>query len=125
MIDVKEVVNVWKETLTKKYRCFDGRVDRKTYWTFVLPYVVVSLVLGFIPILGAIICFVLNLALIIPMLAITARRLHDIGVSGWLQLLCLLAPIGSFPIIYLCVKKSDETANEYGEPVSPAAPAAS
>ena len=125
MIDVKEVVNVWKETMTKKYRCFDGRVDRKTYWTFVLSYVVLAIVLGIIPVLGWIVLIVLNLALIVPMLAITTRRLHDIGVSGWVQLLELLQPIGWLPIVYLCAQKSNEAANEYGEPVSPAAPAAS
>ena len=47
------------------------------------------------------------LALLLPALAVGARRLHDIGRSGWWQLLSLTG-IGSLVLIYWWVQPSGE-----------------
>jgi uncharacterized membrane protein YhaH (DUF805 family) len=53
-----------------------------------------------------------SLALVIPSLAVGARRLHDIGRSGWWQLLSLTF-IGVFVLIYWWVQPTAPSANIY------------
>ncbi|WP_395944579.1 DUF805 domain-containing protein [Brevundimonas sp.] len=65
---------------------FEGRLRRSHFWIGFLIIFGASLVLGWIPFLGALI----SLALIWPNLAISVKRLHDMGKSGWL----VLAPFG-------------------------------
>ena len=71
----------------RKYVDFSGRAGRPEYWWFFLFYAIVYIATLFIPFVG----FIVWLALLLPSLAVTARRLHDIDRSGWW---CLL-PIGS------------------------------
>ena len=66
----------------QKYATFSGRARRSEYWYFYLFTFLVSLVLDCIPLLGAL-SFVWWLAQLIPSLAVTVRRFHDIGKSGW------------------------------------------
>ena len=54
-----------------------------------------------------------SLALIIPMLALYVRRLHDTGKSGWFFLLIFI-PIVNLYLLYLCCKSGDIGANAYG-----------
>ena len=56
-------------------------------------------------------------------LGATARRLHDIGKTGWLNILWIICPpIGPIVLIVLCIKDGDAGSNAYGD--APAAPAA-
>ena len=66
----------------QKYATFSGRARRSEYWYFYLFTFLVSLVLDCIPLLG-VLSFVWWLAQLIPSLAVTVRRFHDIGKSGW------------------------------------------
>ncbi|MBF9030698.1 DUF805 domain-containing protein [Rhodobacterales bacterium HKCCE3408] len=66
-----------------KYVDFSGRARRSEYWWWVLFVFIVSFILGFIPIVGSIV----SLVFLLPGLAVTARRLHDIDRSGWFMLL--------------------------------------
>ncbi|MFA4892061.1 DUF805 domain-containing protein [Brevundimonas sp.] len=59
---------------------FEGRTRRSHFWIGWLICLGVGVVAGWIPILGGLI----SLALIWPNLAITVKRLHDMGKSGWL-----------------------------------------
>ena len=67
----------------RKYATFSGRAGRREYWWFFLFYAIVNLVISFIPFVG----FIVWLALLLPSLAVTARRLHDTDRSGWWALL--------------------------------------
>ena len=58
---------------------FEGRARRSHFWIGWLICLGLSVVAGWIPILGGLI----SLALIWPNLAITVKRLHDMGKSGW------------------------------------------
>ncbi|WP_427791451.1 DUF805 domain-containing protein [Brevundimonas diminuta] len=58
---------------------FNGRLRRQHFWISWLILLGVSVVLGWIPILGGLI----SLALIWPNVAITVKRLHDMGKTGW------------------------------------------
>ena len=69
----------------RNYFTFSGRSRRSEYWWFFLLTQIVSII-GNIPIVGWIIGIIGGLAVIIPGISITTRRLHDIGRSGWWQL---------------------------------------
>jgi uncharacterized membrane protein YhaH (DUF805 family) len=91
---------------------FDGRARRKEYWMFFLGNVVVcfilSFFLSFIPTqLANIFGGIYSLALLIPSLAVSVRRMHDVGHSGWYAIIPLYGLILSFA-------PGDDGENEYG-----------
>jgi uncharacterized membrane protein YhaH (DUF805 family) len=55
-----------------------------------------------------------GLGVLVPGIAVTVRRLHDIGKSGWWGLVALIPLIGSLILIYFAVKDSQPETNEYG-----------
>lgn len=93
-----------------KYATFEGRACRSEYWYWVLFNALVGIILGWIPYLGTI----LSILLILPSIAVSVRRLHDIGKSGWWYLLSFIPIIGWFAMIYFCVLDSKPGVNEYG-----------
>lgn len=96
----------------QKYADFNGRAKRPEFWWFVLFTFLASLILG---IVSSMLSGLFSLAVIVPSLAVGARRLHDIGRSGWWQLIWLVPIIGWIILIYWCVQESNATANEYDE----------
>ncbi len=98
MLTIQESV----KTCLRKYADFSGRATRAEYWWWVLATFLVSLAIGsvetaFGAVLSAIglIAFtpfstLFSLAIVLPNLAVTARRLHDIGKSGWWQLVWIV-----------------------------------
>jgi uncharacterized membrane protein YhaH (DUF805 family) len=86
----------WAMRPLKRYADFSGRAPRAEYWWFYLAYIIFLIVVEiltrisvFFGILG-----LAYLALIIPMIAVAVRRLHDINRTGW----WLLAPLGPYLI---------------------------
>jgi uncharacterized membrane protein YhaH (DUF805 family) len=55
-----------------------------------------------------------NLAVIIPALAVSVRRLHDTGRSGWWLLVGVVPLIGCFILLVFTLQDSDPGDNEYG-----------
>lgn len=100
---------------TKKFFCFNGRAGRKEFWMFFLAVFIVNTILGFIPKVGPILQAVFSLVNLFPFLGVTARRLHDQGKSGWLQLLYLVPFIGGLIVLILCIPAGNPEANQYGE----------
>jgi uncharacterized membrane protein YhaH (DUF805 family) len=110
--------------LQRKYADFSGRARRSEFWFFVLFTVIVSTVGGILdsifglrsgssyggtgPIQG-----VLQLALLVPSLAVGARRLHDIGRTGWWQLIGLV-PIAGWIVLLIFFVQDSRPANQYG-----------
>ena len=90
-----------------QYTTFSGRASRSEYWWFFLFQVLVMVATGM---LGDVINGIASLALLLPALAVGARRLHDIGRTGWWQLL-LLTGIGFLVLLYWWVQPSDGSAN--------------
>ncbi len=86
-----------------KYANFSGRASRAEFWWFYLFTFLVSLIT----------CGVAGLVFIIPQYAVGARRLHDTGRSGWLQLLGFV-PIVGLILIYWWVLEGDQGDNQYG-----------
>lgn len=101
-----------------KYFDFSTRARRAEYWYFMLFQFLLNmalLMLFFVsPQLSDNLASVANLVLLIPNFAVSARRLHDVGRSGWWQLLCLTG-IGIFVLLFWFVQPSEEGRNDYGE----------
>ena len=108
------------DCIRNKYMKFDGRARRKEYWFYTLDYIILAFVasiLGQIPFVGIIVGVVwtlIILALILPSLAVTVRRLHDTGRSGWWVILGFI-PIACFVLLYFLIQDSQSGSNQYGE----------
>ncbi len=105
-------------TVLQKYAVFDGRANRSEYWWFALSQVIIHIVLAlltsFVDPLFGIIYFIYFLATLVPWLAVGARRLHDSGKSGWLQLIGLVPLVGGIIVIVLMALRGDEGENKHG-----------
>jgi uncharacterized membrane protein YhaH (DUF805 family) len=104
-------------TCFSKYVDFSGRATRAEYWWWVLVMGVGGSMVGEIlnlihPAVGSIVM----LALLLPGLAVTVRRLHDVDRSGW-WILCSLVPlIGWLVLVIFFVKGGSPRTNSYGPP---------
>lgn len=101
----------WYLEVLKKYAVFSGRARRKEYWMFFLFYMIFYFVFSFLGGLlgtvGVAIMIIYYLATLVPFFAVTARRMHDVGKSGWYMFI----PIYSF---ILAVTEGDKGENKYG-----------
>lgn len=86
------------QTCFKKYVEFNGVAKRSEFWWFFLFVWVVSIVLS---VVNQNLSYLWSLATLLPFLAVGARRLHDTGKSGWLQLLWIIPVIGWIILIVL------------------------
>lgn len=112
----------WYISVLKKYAVFSGRASRKEYWMFILFNIIFGIIASIIDsIIGikiygsGLIINLYTLAILIPSLAVSVRRLHDTGRSGWWLLIESVPIIGIiwmliptinlfwtlFPIMYL------------------------
>jgi uncharacterized membrane protein YhaH (DUF805 family) len=103
----------------KKYAVFDGRAGRQEFWMFVLfnaiimiGLTVIETVVGGPGILGTL----YSLAVLVPSLAVGARRLHDTDRSGWWQLIGFVPLIGVIVLIVFFATAGQAGANQYGAP---------
>ena len=98
-----------------KYFDFETRSSRKEFWYWQLFRILMFLSITFIESLGLSgILFISNFIFLIPEIAVSIRRLHDINKSGWWILLTLTI-IGIIPLIYFYCIKGDDGANDYGQ----------
>ncbi len=102
----------WYLEVFKKYAVFEGRARRQEYWMFVLINFIISLVLATLSL--GILETLYGLLVLIPSLAVSVRRLHDIDRSGWWMLVSLVPFIGVLVLIYFCVQDSTPGTNQYG-----------
>ena len=108
----------WFVKCLKNYVNFDGRARRKEYWFFVLVCVGVAIIAGILDAIlhtGKLFSNIQSLALLIPSIAVGARRLHDIGRSGWWQLIAFTG-IGIILLIVWWASDTNPEDNEYGAP---------
>jgi|GEM_PF-126718 len=111
----------------RNYANFNGRVSRSEYWRFVAGVTLIQGLLGILALLCSTLGFPnyetlidnvavgVSLFFIIPNIAITARRMHDIGRSGWTQLISFIPVIGFFIFLVYELRRGDERENSYGE----------
>lgn len=99
-----------------KYVVFSGRARRSEYWWFtlftVLLYVVVAIIDAVIG--NSVLFVIVALALLLPSLAVTVRRLHDTGRSGWWILIGLIPFVGAIILLVLECQDSQPGTNAHG-----------
>ena len=110
----------------KNYFNFQDRTTRKDYWMSVLINFLISLVLGFFsglftnfPIIGKLnimdlISYIYFILILIPGLAQSVRRMHDVNKSGWYLLMSLIPIIGWIIVLVQECSPSVDVNNNYG-----------
>lgn len=140
---MKELKDVLSKILKQDYANFKGRASRREFWLFFFAqylYLYAVLIVFYIALifcmmfsvvtsqvheLGGVFSFVavifvfvlffiFILPVLIPSLAVTVRRLHDIGYSGWWLLLSFI-PFGGLILVFFLIKQGYIGRNEYGE----------
>jgi len=121
---VNQMIDAWKDVVTKNYANFSGRLGLAGFWWFVLVNFIVELVLLILVVAVHPIFLVLYigyaLAVIVPSIAAGIRRLHDTGKSGWFLLISLIPFVGGIILLVLFAQKGQPEANQYGPPVTSA-----
>jgi len=112
------------DPIKNHYADFGGRIGRQEYWMFILFSVLLSIALEIVVAVLESFIFILisalfSLGLLVPSIAMATRRLHDIGKSGWWQLLYLIPIIGWIIVIVWLASKTEPIANAYGAPAVP------
>ncbi len=111
------------QSFTTKYATFSGRSPRKEYWLFILAYVVLSIAFAIldavtglystaanIGLFGA----VFSIAVLIPYLAVSIRRMHDTDRVGWWILIALIPLVRWIWFFVLTVLRGTLGENRFG-----------
>ncbi|SFC58648.1 DUF805 domain-containing protein [Pseudoalteromonas denitrificans] len=107
----------WYLDVLKKYAEFSGRARRKEYWMFMLFNFIVAFVIGFVEGIigsGGIVGGLYSLAVLLPGIAVSVRRLHDTDRSGWWLLIGLVPIVGALVLLFFMVQEGKETENDFG-----------
>ena len=126
--------------IKQKYAAFSGRASRSEYWWFFLFTVLGGIVLSLIDgVLGTTIGYnqiiagkivhqeigiidaLFQLAMLVPAIAVSVRRLHDTDRSGWFYLLIFIPIIGPVVLIVFFIQQGTNGRNRFGDdPLRPA-----
>ena len=113
----------WYLEVLRKYATFDGRARRKEYWYFILFNAIAQFILtiidsvtgSFSPETGiGLLAGIYTLAVLIPGIAVSVRRLHDTERSGWWLLVALIPIIGAIVLFIFMVLDSQTDENKFG-----------
>jgi uncharacterized membrane protein YhaH (DUF805 family) len=106
----------WFVEVLKKYAVFSGRARRQEYWMFTL---IASLIYLGLVVLGLAMDtevpeLVFALAIFLPSLGVSVRRLHDTGRSGWWVLIGFIPCVGTIFMIIFMATEGERDENRYG-----------
>lgn len=113
----------WYLRALRNYAVFSGRARRKEYWFFLLLTLVFTIVMALIDqVLGTydegtgigLLTGLYEVAMIVPGLAVTVRRLHDTNRRGWWLLLALIPIVGGIILFVFMVLPGRKGANRFG-----------
>ena len=124
-------------TCFSKYATFRGRAGRPEFWYWVLFTIIVGVILNIVDSLfgwqlitatntetgnsltsyynAGWLSFIWSLVILLPTIAVSVRRLHDVNKSGWwwwLNVICCIGPLILLFAFY--IKASDPGENNYG-----------
>ncbi len=123
------------QAMTANYANFSGRARRKEYWGFVLFWwlglvllLAPAMILDFnaaidggtddysgsVPVWPSVFAGLFGLAGIVPWMAVSIRRQHDIGLSGWFFLVILIPSFGSLILLVFSLIPSQKHTNAWG-----------
>lgn len=108
-----------------RYTDFQGRSRRSEFWWSYLGVslmifaiaIVAGILAAILPLLGVIgfaAYVIFALACLIPSLAISFRRLHDLDKSAWWLLIAIIPLLGGLILLYFYVQPGTQGPNEYG-----------
>jgi uncharacterized membrane protein YhaH (DUF805 family) len=114
----------------RKYVIFAGRASRSEFWWWTLVSFLVSILLSLLNALlsdggfqsedDSLVVTILSglwtLAIFVPSIALTVRRLHDTNRSGWWYLLNLIPILGSIVVLIFTLLPSDPAGRQYDDP---------
>jgi uncharacterized membrane protein YhaH (DUF805 family) len=107
-------------SVLSQYVGFSGRASRSEYWIWWGFLVVLFVAIGATALLfdstGYIVATVVALAIFLPNLAVTVRRLHDTGRSGWWLLIVFIPFIGGLILFVFLLLDSQSEPNKWGAP---------
>ena len=114
----ENAMDMFIKVVRDNYTNFEGRARRNEYWMFTLVAVIINIgtfVLDskFFPGVN-LLSNLFSLAILLPGVAVGARRLHDIGKSGWWQLLWLVPILGWVALLIMLTTDSGIGQNDYG-----------
>lgn len=115
----------------KNYAVFQGRAQRAEYWYFMLFHFLIGFIINMInsvvfyffygfpsvennSFVYRIIMILYTLIMLTPLLAVSVRRLHDVGKNGWTMLFVLLPILGPIYLFILFIREGDLQENKYG-----------
>jgi uncharacterized membrane protein YhaH (DUF805 family) len=124
----------FKRALTQKYVGFEGRARRSEYWGYqlfqfiaIMGFLILGMILDVtiggvsmdtqddsVPYITLIMLVLYVIGTFLPSLAITIRRMHDVGVSGWVYLVSFVPYVGGLVIFVITVIDSQVGTNAYG-----------
>jgi len=115
----------WYLKALRQYSDFGGRARRKEYWMFTLFNIIFSIIAMIIDNAAGstigdefdngVLQLIYGLALFIPSLAVTVRRLHDIGKSSKMLLVLIIPLIGVIWFLILLTRDGDPYENDFGQ----------
>ena len=113
----------WYLKVLRNYAVFSGRARRKEYWMFVLFSIIFSIVLTIIDVVTGLysktydiglLTTIYSLAVLVPTLAVSVRRLHDTNRSGWWYFIALVPLAGAIILLVFFAMNSQPGDNQYG-----------
>lgn len=111
------------KVVKENYANFNGRACRKEYWMFTLFSSIINVVLfvltstfsdSMLGIIFSILTIIYALAMLVPSMAVIARRLHDTDHSGWFYFMILIPLAGPIIILITLCKEGTRGDNKYG-----------
>jgi len=114
----------WYLEVLKKYAVFEGRARRKEYWYFVLFNMIASILLTVMDsLIGSLsassglglLSALYSLAVLVPGIAVSVRRLHDTSRSGWWLLIAFIPIVGAIVLLVFMAQDSKSGDNQYGQ----------
>ncbi len=95
------------KTCFTKYADFKGKASRPEFWWWALFNLIAGICLS---IINQRLAWAFSFATLLPYVAVTTRRLHDVDKSGWMQLVGFVPVIGWILVIYWLAQESKPTA---------------
>ena len=109
----------------RNYAQFGGRALRSEYWYWILFSTLGAVVLTIVDVMTTVgvLSLLFGLATLLPQLAVSVRRLHDIDKSGWFVLLGLIPVVGGIILIIWACQEWTSGPNRFGPPAPLPSPA--
>lgn len=113
----------WYVDVLRKYAVFEGRARRKEYWMFCLFNIIASCAFLTVDVMTGmfnravgmgVFSALYSLAVIVPSLAVSVRRLHDTDRSGWWLLIALVPCLGAIVLLVYTVQGGTPGQNRFG-----------